>query len=89
MSNAPLALNFFSAQTRPRPFRIAWWQQFATITPFAVNDNRGVLREIAKHVRFDLVFFLFGVVSGHIPGGVSPRFLDDAPFAEEVGACPA
>jgi hypothetical protein len=74
--NAPSALNFFSAQTRPRPFRPD------RVVAAVCDDHRGVLREIAKHVRFDLVFFLFGVVSGHIPAGVSPRFLDDAPFAE-------
>ncbi len=37
-------------------------------------------------MRFYLVLFLFGVVSGHFPAVVAPRFFDYALFSEEIGA---
>ena len=45
-----------------------------------------MFRQAAEQVRLDLVFFLLGVVAGHLAAGVAPRLFDHAGFAEEVGA---
>jgi hypothetical protein len=53
---------------------------------FAMDDDCRVFPQISQDVRFDFVFFVFGIVSRHFSAVVAPRFFDHAFFPKEVGA---
>ena len=60
-------------------------QYHAAETAFAMDENTLVIAQVAELVRFDFVFFGFGVVHVAFAGAEAPGAFDDALFADEVG----
>ena len=54
-------------------------------TAFAVDEHTLVIAEVAKFVRFDLVFLGFGKIHTALASTRTPRPFDHLFFAQEIG----
>ena len=60
-------------------------KRHTTKATFAMDEHAFVVAEVAEFVRFDFVFFGFGVVHVALAGAESPRAFHHALFADEIG----
>ena len=75
MRERSLIVSVRSLVTKPKRFasiRVDWPKQSAAVAALAVDNDSGVFLEISENVRFDFVFFLFGIVAGHFSAVVAP-----------------